>query len=103
MARLPRVVLPGIPHHITQRGNGRGQTFFEDDDYALYLDWLAEATQRAQTQVWGYCLMPNHVHVILTPSHEDGLRQTFGLIGVPIRLSMRSGGANPYAPKKRKG
>ena len=42
MPRLPRVVLPGIPHHVTQRGNNRGQTFFEDGDYALYLDLLAD-------------------------------------------------------------
>ena len=78
MARLPRVVIPGIPHHVTQRGNGRGLTFFEDDDYELYLDLLAEAAQRAHTEVWCYCLMPNHVHVVLVPGDEDGLRRTFG-------------------------
>jgi REP element-mobilizing transposase RayT len=68
MARLARVVIPGIPHHVTQRGNGRGQTFFEPGDYALYLDLLASAAERAQTEVWAYCLMPNHVHIVLTPS-----------------------------------
>ena len=78
MARLPRVVIPGIPHHVTQRGNGRARTFFEDGDYELYLDLLAEAAQRAHTGVWCYCLMPNHVHVVLTPTDEDGLRRTFG-------------------------
>ena len=78
MARLPRVVLPGIPHHVTQRGNGRGRTFFEDGDFALYLDLLAEAAERAHSEVWAYCLMPNHVHIVLTPSDEDGLRRTFG-------------------------
>lgn len=78
MARLPRLVLPGIPHHITQRGNGRQRTFFDDDDYALYLDLLAQAAEQAQTEVWSYCLMPNHVHIILVPSDEDGLRRTLG-------------------------
>ena len=78
MARLPRVVIPGIPHHVTQLGNGRGLTFFEDDDYELYLDLLAAAAQRARTEVWCYCLMPNHVHVVLVPGDEDGLRRTFG-------------------------
>jgi putative transposase len=78
MARLPRVVLPGIPHHITQRGNGRQPTFFEDGDYALYLDMLAAAAERAQVQIWSYCLMPNHVHIILCPQDEDGLWRTFG-------------------------
>lgn len=78
MARLARVVIPGVPHHVTQRGNGRGQTFFEDGDFALYLDLLAEAAQRAHSEVWAYCLMPNHVHVVLTPADADGLRRTFG-------------------------
>lgn len=77
MARLPRFVLPGIPHHVTQRGNRREQTFFEDGDYALYLDLLAEAAQRTGVAIWGYCLMPNHVHIIAVPQDEDGLARTF--------------------------
>jgi putative transposase len=76
MARLARVVIPGVPHHVTQRGNRRERTFLGDADYALYLDLLAESAARARTQVWGYCLMPNHVHLILVPSDEDGLRGT---------------------------
>lgn len=78
MARLPRVVIPGIPHHITQRGNRREQVFFEDEDYELYLDLLSDAAKQAQTAIWGYCLMPNHVHIIAVPRDEDGLRRTFG-------------------------
>ena len=77
MARIARLVVPGLPHHVTQRGNRRGTTFFEEGDYALYLDLLAEASTRAQTEVWAYCLMPNHVHIILVPPDEDGLRRTF--------------------------
>ena len=77
MARLARVVLPGIPYHVTQRGNRRQQTFFEDGDFALYRDLLAAAAQRAGTDIWAYCLMPNHVHLIAVPSDEDGLRRTF--------------------------
>ena len=73
MARLPRLVLPGIPHHVTQRGNRREQTFFEDGDYELYLDLLAEACGRAHVEIWGYCLMPNHVHIIAAPQDQDGL------------------------------
>jgi putative transposase len=76
MARLSRVVIPGIPHHVTQRGNGRQPTFFEDGDYELYLDLLTDAAARARTQVWAYCLMPNHVHVVLVPSDQDGLWRT---------------------------
>lgn len=77
MARLARIVLPGIPHHVTQRGNRRERVFFEDGDYALYLDLLAEAAERSRVAIWGYCLMPNHVHIIAVPSDEDGLRRTF--------------------------
>lgn len=76
MTRLPRLVIPGVPYHVTQRGNRRAQTFFEEADYVLYLDLLAAAADKAGTEVWCYCLMPNHVHLILVPSHEDGLRQT---------------------------
>lgn len=77
MARLPRLVLPGYPYHVTQRGNRRQQTFFEDGDYALYRDLLSEAAARAGAEIWCYCLMPNHVHVIVVPGDEDGLRKTF--------------------------
>ena len=77
MARLARVVIPGLPHHVTQRGNNRNRTFFEDGDYALYLDMLADSSARARAAVWAYCLMPNHVHIVLVPSDADGLRRTF--------------------------
>ncbi|MGQ0659791.1 transposase [Sphingosinicella sp.] len=58
MARLARLVIPGLPHHVTQRGNGRQRTFFEEADYALYLDLFAHAAERAHCEVWAYCLMP---------------------------------------------
>ena len=77
MARLARLVFPGVPYHVTQRGNRRQQTFFEEGDYALYRDLLSEAARRAGTRVWSYCLMPNHVHLIVVPADEDGLRRTF--------------------------
>jgi putative transposase len=77
MARLPRMVLPGVPHHVTQRGNRREKTFFEERDYALYLDLLADACARHGVTIWSYCLMPNHVHIIAIPRDEDGLARTF--------------------------
>jgi putative transposase len=77
MARLPRLVLPGYPYHVIQRGNRRQQTFFEDGDYALYRDLIGEAADRAGAEIWCYCLMPNHIHMIVVPSDEDGLRRTF--------------------------
>jgi len=77
MARLARVVIPGVAHHVTQRGNRREPVFFGDGDYRLYLGLISEAANASGTAVWAYCLMPNHVHFIMVPSDEDGLRATF--------------------------
>lgn len=74
MARLARIVIPGIPHHVTQRGNRRQNVFFGDGDYRAYLDLLAEWSAAAGLDVWAYCLMPNHVHLVVVPDDEDGLR-----------------------------
>ena len=76
MARLARIVIPGIPHHITQRGNRREQVFFNSSDYRAYLDILSAAAQKSNTSIIAYCLMPNHVHIILLPDSADGLRAT---------------------------
>ena len=78
MARIARVVVPGIPHHITQRGNRRLETFFSEADYREYLHVMAEWCNRCKVQIWAYCLMPNHVHLIATPESEDGLRRAIG-------------------------
>jgi putative transposase len=80
MARLARVVVPGLPHHVTQRGNGRARTFFGDEDYALYRDLLATHCGAAEVEVWAWCLMPNHVHLILVPSDSDGLRRALSRV-----------------------
>ena len=71
------MVLPGVPHHVTQRGNRRERTFFEEGDYALYLDLLADAAERHGVEVWSYCLMPNPVHIIAVPRDADALGRTF--------------------------
>ncbi len=62
MARLARAVFPGLPHHVTQRGNGRAQTFFSDEDYLAYRELMAEQAVAAGVEVWAWVLMPNHVH-----------------------------------------
>ena len=72
MSRLARIVVPGAPHHVTQRGNRRQAIFFEDGDQAIYRDLLAEQARKHAVEVWAYCLMPNHVHLVLTPSEADG-------------------------------
>jgi len=78
MARMARVIAPGIPHHITQRGNRRQQTFFCDDDYIAYLDLMAEWCGKHRVEIWAWCLMPNHVHLIAVPESEEGLARAIG-------------------------
>jgi len=80
MARLPRLIVPGLPHHVTQRGNGRAQTFFGDADYALYRDMLAASCRAAAVEIWAWVLMPNHVHLILCPADSDGLRRALAQV-----------------------
>jgi putative transposase len=77
MARIAAVVVPSVPHHVTQRGNRRQEVFFKADDYRWYRRLIGAAARRAGTAIWAYCLMPNHVHLIVTPADEDGLRATF--------------------------
>jgi putative transposase len=74
MARLARFIIPETPHHITQRGNGRQQTFFCAADYRLYRDLLREHCAANGVAIWSWVLMPNHVHLILVPQQEDSLR-----------------------------
>ena len=72
MARIARVVVPGYPHHVTQRGNRRQTTFFSEKDYKTYLGLLSQQCRKHRVSIWAYCLMPNHVHLVAVPSDEDG-------------------------------
>lgn len=78
MARLARLVIPGLPHHVTQRGNRRQQTFFNDGDYKAYLELMADWCREEGVEIWVYCLMPNHVHLIAVPAREQSLRRAIG-------------------------
>ncbi len=78
MARIARFVVPGLPHHVTQRGNRRERVFFGEDDYALYRDLMASQRRKHGVAVWAYCLMPNHVHLILVPNREEALGRALG-------------------------
>lgn len=73
MARSPRYVFPGCPHHVTQRGVRKMQTFHRTEDYELYLALLRRNLRAAHVDLWSHNLMPNHVHLILVPSTVDGL------------------------------
>jgi putative transposase len=68
----------GHAHHITQRGNRRQQTFFSEDDYKAYLKLMAEWCEKYDVQIWAYCLMPNHIHLIAVPSKKETLRSAIG-------------------------
>ena len=77
MSRIARVVAVGLPHHVTQRGNNRCDVFFDDDDRRFYLWTLAQYGRKYRVEIWGYCLMTNHVHFLAVPSEPDSLARCF--------------------------
>ena len=78
MPRIARVVAPGIPHHITRRGNRRQKTFFCEGDYKYYKILLSKRCHDFGLSIWAYCLMPNHVHLIAVPRSGDAMRRAIG-------------------------
>ena len=81
MARMPRYISPGHPHHIIQRGNNKQALFFCEDDYEFYLDCLYDALSRFGCQLHAYVLMTNHVHLLLTPETENGISKVMQSVG----------------------
>lgn len=73
MPRPARLNLPGIPQHVTQRGNNRQHCFFDDQDRKTYLNLLGKAAQRRDCEIHAYVLMTNHVHLLVTPNIPDGV------------------------------
>ncbi len=71
-------MLPGHPHHITQRGNRRQSVFFRESDYADYLQFLQDWCGRERVEIWAYCLMTNHVHLIVKPDATSNLAKAIG-------------------------
>lgn len=80
MARLARSSFPNYPHHLVQRGSGDRLVFDSPADYLRYLEWLQEYTARYGIEVWAYCLMPNHVHIICVPRAEGALARSFNTL-----------------------
>jgi len=78
MARIARIVVPGCPFHLTHRGNHREQIFFNDDDRRCYLGLLARYARRFEMDLWAYCLMSNHVHLIVLGQKPDSLAKAVG-------------------------
>jgi putative transposase len=80
MPRVARAIAVGYPHHITQRGNYRQAVFAEEDDYTQYLETLAVFAPQYGLDIWAWCLMPNHVHIIGVPGNQDSLARTFNTV-----------------------
>src|SRR5215469_415093 len=85
MPKPPRVVIPGLPHHLTHRGNRRADIFNESEDFEIYLRLLQKHSNRNAVTLDGYSLMPNHVHLIAIPKYEqslsDMIQETHGSYG----------------------
>jgi putative transposase len=81
MARQPRLVLPDQPHHVLQRGNDNQPIFRDDDDHRRFLEFLRESAKFYRVAIHAYVLMPNHVHLLATPSDEDGLAAMMQKVG----------------------
>lgn len=81
MARLPRLSVPGYPHHVIQRGNNRQAIFSTPADYRLLLDLLDENAKKFDVAVHAYVLMSNHFHLLATPETQDGLPQMMQAVG----------------------
>ncbi|MGA2534114.1 MAG: transposase [Candidatus Aminicenantales bacterium] len=73
MPRIARVVIPGCPHHVIQRGNRRLRVFFSEADKATYLTLLKRQIDKHGLRIWAYCLMDNHVHLVAVPGTKDSL------------------------------
>ncbi|MBN2324952.1 MAG: transposase [Spirochaetes bacterium] len=78
MSRVARIVISGCPHHVIQRGNRRQKVFFCERDKKIYFNLLHKETVRCGVEVWAYCLMDNHVHLIVVPVKEDSLARGIG-------------------------
>jgi len=78
MPRLDRIVIPDLPHHVTQRGNNRQKVFFSDHDREFYLTTLKKQADRHGLEIIGYCLMTNHVHLVVRPETEESLSPAIG-------------------------
>jgi putative transposase len=78
MARMARLVLPGMAFHVVQRGNHRDTVFVTDQDRQVFLKILQEYSERYQLRILGYCLMSNHYHLICLTDRENSMALTFG-------------------------
>ena len=82
MPRIARVVVKDVPYHVTQRGNRRQDVFFCDDDRRMYLSWLSDYSHRYQLDILAYCLMKNHIHLVVVPHRHDSMADTLRIVHI---------------------
>lgn len=81
MARLPRLIVPDQLHHVVQSGNDRQQIFLDAEDYEAFLKWLRDASKLFKVAIHAYVLMPNHLHLLLSPTDQTGLARMMQWVG----------------------
>jgi putative transposase len=92
MPRIARIVGVGYPHHIIQRGNNRERVFIDPTDYEKYLSFLLQYSREKEVAVFAYCLMPNHVHLLVKPSEQEALSKM--MQGITLCYSKYFNGEN---------
>jgi putative transposase len=78
MPRTARLVVPNLPHHVTQRGNRKQKVFFCDEDRFFYMNLICKCAEKSDLILWAYCLMENHTHLIVVPQNTAGLAKGIG-------------------------
>jgi putative transposase len=104
VARLPRLVIPGLPHLIIHRGHGGQSVFLDDEDYALYLRSLTSAAREAGVAMHGYGLLPSEARLLATPSSVEGLAEMMQAVGrrfVPVFNRKHGRGSSPFEGRFR--
>lgn len=81
MARLPRLIIPNLPHYVIQRGANRQPVFQDADDYAQFLSWLKSGAKMFKVAIHAYVLLPDQLHLLATPSDATGLGQLMQWLG----------------------
>jgi len=90
LARLPRIVVPGYPHHVINRGNRRQTVFFSDEDKKFFYELLKREAAKAKISIWVYCFMDNHVHLVAVPEAQDSLAKGIGEVQRKYALSINT-------------
>lgn len=90
MSRAPRIVIPGEPHHITQRGNRRGDLFFSTSDRERFVEWLGVASLKYGLSILAHCLMTNHIHLEAIPAEKESLHLTLKSVFTKYALRLNS-------------